>query len=111
MNDQVALGKLRGMLAAPDPGLARMIKAGPAVRDRFQPVFRPEKLPKLTKVEFQSFLNFRNNQHWIGLHRKGPEICSGMSRLRTALSVLLDEARPIQQRLDELQPGGRAAVP
>lgn len=73
-------------------------------------MFKPEKLAKLTKEEFQSFLVFRNNRHWVGLQRKGPEICADMKRLKTALGVLLDEQRPIQSRLDELQPSGRAAV-
>jgi hypothetical protein len=110
MTRQEALGRLRGALAVRKPGLVKMIEAGPVVRARFQPIFKPENLPKLTKEDFQSFLVWRNNQHWVGLHRKGPEICSDMKRLRGALAVLLDEARPIQQRLDDLRGDGRAAV-
>ena len=108
---QEILGKLRDVIDHPDPVLVRMIEAGPVVRDRFQLVFKPDGLPKLTKEDFQSFLKFRNNQHWFGLQRTGPEIFSDMVRLRTALGVLLDESLPIYQRLNDLQPGGRYAVP
>lgn len=110
MSREEAIGKLRAALAVPSAGFVRMVAAAPSVHARFQPVFKAQNLPKLTKEEFQSFLLFKNNNHWIGLHRKGPEICSDMKRLRTALAVLVDESRPIQIRLDELQPGGRAAV-
>lgn len=88
-----------------------MIEAGPAVRARYQPIFKLENLPTLTKEDFLSFLVFRNNQHWVGLHRLGTEITSDISRLRSALGVLLDEARPIQDRFNDLMPGGRANVP
>ena len=111
LSRQEGLQQLRDILASGNLDLIKMIEAGPGVRERYQPVFQPHNLPNLTKDDFLSFLNFKNNQHWIGLHRKGPEICSNMDRLRTALGVLLDKSRPIHQRLDDLQPGGQAAVP
>jgi hypothetical protein len=110
VSGQEALGRLRDLLVTPKPSLERMIKAGPAVRARFQSVFKPDNLMKLTKEDFHSFLIFRNNEHWLGLQRKGPQICSDMDRLRTSLGVLLDESRAIQERLDALR-SGRAAVP
>jgi hypothetical protein len=88
-----------------------MIAAQPSVLARYQPLFREESLPGLTKEDFHSFLIFRNNQHWVGLHRQGPEICSDMKKLRAALGLLLNESRPVQQRLDDLAPGRPAAVP
>ena len=88
---QQGLEKLRDVLAFPKLDLARV--AGRSVRKRYQPVFTPDNLPTLTEADFLSFLNFKNNQHWMGLHRKGPEICSDMNRLQTALGVLLDESR------------------
>lgn len=105
-----SLGQLRTALTVRAPGFERMVAAQPGVLARFQPLFRPENLPGLTQEDFHSFLVFRNNQHWIGLHRKGPEICSDMKRLRAALALLLDESRPVHQRLDDLGPGQRAAV-
>lgn len=108
---QEALGVLREALGARRPGLVRMLEGGPGVLARFQPVFSADNLAKLTKEDFQSFLVPRNNLHWSGLHRKGPEICRDMSRLRAGLVVLLGESRPIAQRLNDLQPNGRAAVP
>jgi hypothetical protein len=68
---------------------------------RFQPVFSSKHLAEITEDEFRSFLLDKNNHHWSGLHRKGPLMCSNMNQLRTALAVLLDEARPVAERLDE----------
>jgi len=111
MISEEAVAILRATLAAPRPGLVRLIEGGPTVFARFQPIFKPHHLKHLTREEFQSFLVQRNNLHWSGLHRKGPKICSNMGRLRKSLAILLDEARPIAQRLDALQAGGRSDVP
>lgn len=110
MTKAEAIGLLRAALGRMPAGLSTMISAQPVVQARYQPIFRSEGLPKLTKEDFHSFLIYRNNQHWVGLHRKGPEICSDMPRLRRALGILLDESRPIAARLDELSLGGRNAV-
>lgn len=109
-NRSEGIGRLRAAMATKQPGFERMVNAGPRVRARFQPLFAAERLPSLAKEEFQSFLVFKNNQHWVGLHRKGPEICADMPRLRSALRVLLDESRPIEDRLQDLAPGGPSAV-
>lgn len=77
---------------------------------RYQPIFAPEHLPKLTEEEFRSFLVFKNNQHWVGLQRGGSAICADMRKLRKSLAVLLDDSTPIEQRLDRLAPGGRDSI-
>lgn len=71
---------------------------------RFQPIFSVEHIPQLTTEEFLSFLVAKNNHHWSGLHRKGPQITSDMKLLRKALSILLDENQSIEKRLDTLRP-------
>lgn len=68
---------------------------------QFQPIFSIENAPKITEEEFRSFLLLENNRHWSGLHRQGPRMCSNMSKLRKALTVLLNEAQPVSERLDE----------
>jgi hypothetical protein len=70
------------------------------VLDQFQPLFAPDHLPALTESEFRSFLLFKNNRHWSGLHRLGSRICADMAQLRRGLAVLLDEAQPIDKRYD-----------
>jgi len=66
----------------------------------FQPVFSPDHLAQLTEQEFRDFLVCKNNRHWSGLQRLGPRICQDMSLLRSALAVLVDDSRPIDERLD-----------
>jgi len=89
-----------------------MVQAQPEVVARFQPLFSPERIPSLTREEFSGFLVLRNNKHWNGLHRGAPAICQDMGRLRAALALLLDESRPIEKRLDLLDPkDGELAVP
>ncbi|MGV9169951.1 MAG: hypothetical protein ACOC38_08455 [Promethearchaeia archaeon] len=74
------------------------------VLDRYGEIFNLETLEDLTQDEFLSFLSFENNKHWTGIHRRGPDITEDMDRLRDALRILLDEDRPIKERLDELRP-------
>ena len=74
---------------------------------RFQPIFTPENLDNLTAEEFKSFLLIKNNKHWNGIHRHGGRLTEDMDHLRDALSVLLDEERTIEDRLDQLFPKDR----
>jgi hypothetical protein len=92
--------------------IAPLIAARDEVLARYQAIFTPEALSRLTEGEFRDFLLFRNNRHWMGLQRMGPSICSDMDRLRKALGILLDESRPIRERLNQLIPvRGPAFVP
>lgn len=80
------------------------IDARKAVLGAFQPVFAPTHLRQITAEEFRSFLVFKNNQHWMNLQRHGPALTADMPRLRKALGILLDNTRPIAQRLNQLVP-------
>lgn len=72
-----------------------------AVLARFQPVFSAEQVSEITEEEFRNFLLDKNNRHWTGLHRQGPRMCSDMMKLREALSMLVNDAQPVEKRLDE----------
>ncbi|NLF77125.1 MAG: DUF1016 family protein [Chloroflexi bacterium] len=74
---------------------------------RYGMLFHPENLGSLTAEEFRSFLLYKNNQHWHGINRQAGVLTEDMDRLRAALSILLDESRPIVERLDELFPRNR----
>lgn len=74
------------------------------VIDRYGSMFHPRNLDALTKEDFKSFLLLKNNKHWWGIHRQGNIITQDMDRLRSALKILLDENKPLQERLDSLFP-------
>ena len=106
-----AVDKLRGLQTNLDENVRRMIAAKTKVFDRYQPIFQPSNLPSLSAADFQSFLLPKNNYHWSSIHRTGPRICSDMKRLRESLAFLLDESRPIEERVTGLHRGGDHAVP
>jgi hypothetical protein len=99
-----AIGQLRAILARThmNAEMRDMVDARDEVLARFGPIFSPETIQALTPDEFQDFLLFRHNKHWTGLHRKSALICQDMDSLRDALATLLDEGRPIEDRLNEL---------
>ena len=109
------LKRLHAQSVAGDPKVAEItsiLTARDEVLAQFQPMFAADRLAQLTEADFRDFLMWRHNKHWKSLQRMGPAICADMPRLRTALSILLDESRPIADRLDELVPtSGSAFVP
>lgn len=69
------------------------------VLGRFGPIFQPSAVVDLDEGVFRDFLSIEHNKHWTGLGRQ-PQLYADMSRLRQMLSVLVDEARPIRERVD-----------
>lgn len=74
------------------------------VIDKFGYMFHPANLNNLTKEDFKSFLLIKNNKHWDGIHRQGNLITQDMDRLIKGLRNLLDENKPLKERLDFLFP-------
>ncbi len=101
-----AVGVLRAILSRveKDGELTSIISSKDEVIARYQPVFSPDNVGHVTEDEFKGFLLFKNNKHWSGLHRQGNTLCEDMSRLRKGLQILVDESRPLAERLDELVP-------
>jgi len=103
-----AAGKLRVILRGAesnnDEDFLNITSAKEEVLARFQPVFTFDNIPYLEEDEFRAFLLLKNNKHWSGLHRRSNAMCDDMDKLKAALSILLDENRPIAERLDELIP-------
>ncbi len=77
------------------------VAAQQATLEHYGKFFHPDNLGNITQEEFRAFLAFKNNQHWANIQRQ-PNIYADMERLRKALSVLLDDKQPIQDRLDEI---------
>ncbi|GEM_PF-3208806 len=100
--DTSALTYLKALLvkASTNRAFRDMVTAHDAVLQTYGKVFSPEHLPHLQEQEFREFLLFKNNRHWTGLHRHADDLCRDMERLRRALSALMDEARPLSERLD-----------
>ena len=103
-----ALIKLEDLLneqrESPHPDFTDITTHKDAVLTRYQPVFSPSHIPALTKAEFESFLLFRNNHHWDSLHRVRTFMTEDMDLLREALATLVDEKRPVRDRLNDLRP-------
>ncbi len=79
-----------------------IVEAREGVLERYGRVFQPGRIPGLDAATFKSFLLWENNQHWSGLHRQGPRICQDMDKLRTALSLLMNEQIPLASRLTQV---------
>lgn len=77
---------------------------------RYGRTFHPDNLHQLTADEFKSFLLYENNRHWWGIHRHQTAITADMEALRDALRLLLDESKPIEQRLDRIVRGEGASL-
>ena len=108
-------GELNNQRETPDPDFSDITSHQTEVLKRYQPIFSLSTIPSLGKEEFESFLVYKNNHHWDGLQRIKGRITRDMDLLREALSILLDESRPIEKRLNELRPekcfGGESMVP
>jgi hypothetical protein len=87
-----------------DLNLDQIVAAKSDVIARYGPAFSRENVGSLTHETFLSFLRFENNRHWRGLERPGRMIANDMSCLRTALALLVDESKPIRDRLERLRP-------
>lgn len=103
-----ALYKLEDLLVeqrqTPHPDFADIVSHKVSVLARYQPVFSCENVGGISREEFKSFLLIKNNHHWNNLHRVGKHIVEDMDLLREALTILLDETHPIQERLNTLRP-------
>lgn len=88
----------------PHPDFAHITSHKDEALARYQPVFSASHIPDLSKAEFESFLLIKNNHHWDSLHRVGKYMTEDMDLLREALATLVDESRPVRERLNELRP-------
>ena len=71
--------------------------------EEYQRVFSPDNIGNLEKSDIENFLDWQGR--WSSLFRQKGRIVSDMDRLKTALSILLNEQMDIEIRLNELEPG------
>lgn len=74
---------------------------------KYGSLFNPKNLDNLTAEDFKSFLLIKNNKHWEGIHRQGNMTTSDMEKLKSTLKLLLDESKPIKDRIDKIMPKNR----
>jgi len=79
-----------------------------SVIERFGKLFNLINLNMLTKENFRSFLLIKNNKHWDGIHRQVNMITEDINKLKKGIRILLDESKPIRERLDFLFPKGKS---
>jgi hypothetical protein len=73
-------------------------------------IFTSRGIATLTKQDMTGFLSYRQNKRWREISKE--DVTTDMDALREALAVLIDESRPIAERLNALEPGrGELAVP
>lgn len=101
MITDLALGKLRAAKALLNdhPDTRDIQDARDQVYARYKPAFQPDEIKKIDEEVLRSFLYFENNRHWSGLARQVNRISADMAATRSALSQLVDEARPITERM------------
>jgi hypothetical protein len=72
-------------------------------------IFSPKGIATLTKQDITGFLSYRQNHRWREISRE--DVAADMEALKAALLVLVDETRPVAERLNMLEPGrGELAV-
>jgi hypothetical protein len=84
------------------------------VRDEFGPMFTREGIATLDPEQFREFLTYRGNRHWKNINRHSGQLVADLPLLKETLLVLIDENRPIAERINEaheMLPGlGKAAI-
>ncbi len=99
-----ALGQLRAAKAAmvDDVEIAEILESQDEVLARYSPAFQTDRMKTLEEEVLRSFLRIENNHHWSGLHRQVNRVCADMTTTRVALSELVNEARPISERMQSV---------
>ena len=87
------------ILRHPDDQTVQMIVDRDRVQREYGRLFHPENLERLRAEDLKGFL-YENNRHWWGIHRHQQKLVADMDHTRDVFSRLLDEERPIVERVD-----------
>lgn len=71
------------------------------VREKYGSMFTSAGIPALDPAKFKAFLTFKENRHWSGINRHSGQLTADLPLLKRALTVLVDEAKPVSTRIDE----------
>ncbi|MCK4593509.1 DUF1016 family protein [bacterium] len=104
-NWEEAVARLKGLiplLKENEEGLL-IEQSKKMVLDRYQPIFSPPAVKYIKEDDFTSFLYLDNNRHWTGLYRKKGLLLNEFKKLKSTLSLLVDEEAPLIERLNKIQ--------
>lgn len=96
-----ALGRLRAAKAAmlDREDIRKIQESKDQVLARYSPSFQTGAIDNLAEEVLRSFLYLENNHHWSGLNRQVNRVSADMAITRAALAELVDETRPIADRM------------
>jgi hypothetical protein len=72
-------------------------------------IFSAKGVASLTKQDMTGFMRFEQNRRWKDISKEN--VTADMEALRQALAILVDDSRPIADRMNAIEPGrGEFAV-
>jgi hypothetical protein len=74
-----------------------------SVLNEYSDQFSKENVMGLTEDKFREFLDFDNNKHWTGLHRKQEMMTQNMELLRDNLSNLVNQSKSLSSRVQAVK--------
>src|SRR4051812_42847507 len=92
-----------GVPRASTPSVLALRLQEQEVCDYWGVIFSERGIASLTKQDMTGFMSFSQNKRWREISKD--DVTADMAALRVALAVLVDEGRPVAERLNELEPG------
>lgn len=90
-------------------GAVKLAKASNSIEEKrrrvlakYSPIFQPANISTLDLDKFRRFFNYTENEHWDGIVRNVGRLVADPAALKQALAELMDESRPIQERIDKV---------
>jgi len=89
-------------------GVVAKAKVDPAIEQneqevwaKYGPMFTPAGIAALEPEKFRAFLTYKENRHWTGINRHSGDLTADLPLLKKALTLLVDQSKPIAGRIDE----------
>ena len=86
-------------VAVNDPTVEARRKAG---FEKYDNLFKISNIDNMDIEKFRKFFNLSENQHWHGLTQNITLLTSNPKNLKESLKLLLDESKPISERIDKI---------
>ena len=68
--------------------------------EKYGNLFKFSNIENIDIEKFRKFFNFKENRHWYGLTQNIALLVSNPKNLKESLKLLLDESKPIAERID-----------
>ena len=70
--------------------------------ENYGDLFKISNIDNMDIEKFKKFFNLKENQHWHGLTQNITLLISNPKNLKESLKLLLDESKPISERIDKI---------